>query len=316
MELIVNNKLITTPIVDIIKLLREETGNKYFQYIGEDGTDDIKVTCPFHKNGQEHRASCHIYNRADNPNIYKGTTHCFTCQKKVPLYTVVGYCFGKNDDFGKQWLVDNFSDIIVDYHEYLPEINLSKSCDQQKYLDESILDKYRYIHPYMKKRKLDESIIKQFSVGYDFETNSLVFPLWDIKNRLTAITRRSVSGKQFQLESSKNKDVYLLNFIENWNITTVYVVESQINALTLWGWGYPAIALLGTGSTYQYNILKKSGIRSYILCFDGDEAGDHGKIRFINAFNNDVLISSKQIPRNKDVNDLTKEEFDSLPIIS
>ena len=30
MELIVNNKLITTPIVDIIKLLREETGNKYF----------------------------------------------------------------------------------------------------------------------------------------------------------------------------------------------------------------------------------------------------------------------------------------------
>ena len=49
MELIVNNKLITTPIVDIIKLLREETGNKYFQYIGEDGTDDIKVTCPFQK---------------------------------------------------------------------------------------------------------------------------------------------------------------------------------------------------------------------------------------------------------------------------
>ena len=168
----------------------------------------------------------------------------------------------------------------------------------------------------MAQRKLTPDVLRKFKVGYNTETNSITFPVWDEHGNLVMITERSVNTKHFYIPPDVIKPIYLLNFIKKENITSVYVTESQINALTLWSWGYPAIALLGTGSTYQYNILKKSGIRSYILCFDGDEAGDHGKIRFINAFNNDVLISSKQIPRNKDVNDLTKEEFDSLPIIS
>ena len=315
MDLIINNKLIDAPIVTILKDLREETGNKYFQFIDENGIEDIKVTCPFHKDGQEHRPSCHVYAKSDNPKIYKGTTHCFTCGKRVPLYTVVGYCFGRDDEFGKQWLVDRYGNIILNELEYLPEIELNNNTNKVDYLDESILSKYRYFHPYMFKRKLTEDIIKTFSVGYDFETNSIVFPVWDENNHLVALTRRSVNGKQFQLESNKNKSVYLLNFIKNWNITTVYVVESQINALTLWTWGYPAIALLGTGSRYQYEILKKSGIRNYILCFDGDEAGDKGRDRFINAMNDDIFISYKVIPRGKDVNDLDKETFDSLEVI-
>lgn len=314
MDLIINNKIINASIVDILKQLRAETEYKYFNYIDEHGTEDIKVTCPFHKDGQERRASCHIYAKSDNPHIYKGTTHCFTCGKKVPLYTVVGYCFDKDDEFGKQWLVDRFGDILINEIEFLPEINLDKK-ENNEFLDESILNKYKYFHPYMFKRKLTEDIIKMFSVGYDAETNSIVFPVWNENDKLVALTRRSVNGKQFQLENNKNKSVYLLNFIKKWNITTVYVVESQINALTLWAWGYPAIALLGTGSKYQYDILKKSGIRDYILCFDGDEAGDKGRDRFIKAMNTDVFISSKILPRGKDVNDLNKEDFDLLEVI-
>ena len=99
------------------------------------------------------------------------------------------------------------------------------------------------------------------------------------------------------------------------NIDTVIVCESQINALTLWSWGYPAIALIGTGSPHQYEVLKKSGIRNYILCFDGDEAGDKGTNRFKKNMSSDVFISTKLIPRGKDVNNLTKEEFDKLPLI-
>ena len=98
-------------------------------------------------------------------------------------------------------------------------------------------------------------------------------------------------------------------------MTTVYVVESQINCLTLWQWGYPAIALFGTGSKKQYDILNRSGIRNYILCFDGDDAGRKATQRFIDNLKSDVFISVKQIPDGKDVNDLTKEEFDKLLVI-
>lgn len=52
-----------------------------------------------------------------------------------------------------------------------------------------------------------------------------------------------------------------------------------------------------------------------MLCFDGDSAGDKGAQRFIRNIRNDVLVSQIKIPRGKDVNDLTKEEFESLPIV-
>ena len=85
--------------------------------------------------------------------------------------------------------------------------------------------------------------------------------------------------------------------------------------MTLWSWGYPAIALIGTGSEHQMKILNKCPIRNYILCFDGDEAGDKGIKRFQTNIRKDVMISQKVIPRGKDVNDLSKEEFDNLKII-
>lgn len=62
-------------------------------------------------------------------------------------------------------------------------------------------------------------------------------------------------------------------------------------------------------------ILNRSGIRTYILCFDGDSAGDHGIERFKRYIKNDTIVMVKQQVRDgRDVNDLTKEEFDRLPI--
>lgn len=77
---------------------------------------------------------------------------------------------------------------------------------------------------------------------------------------------------------------------------------------------YPAVALLGTGSKYQYEILRKTSIHNYILCLDGDDAGRKGTSRFIKSMNSDVFVAVKQIPEGKDVNDLTKEEFEQLEV--
>ena len=166
----------------------------------------------------------------------------------------------------------------------------------------------------MWKRKLSKEVVDKFKIGYDPKTQSIIFPVWDEKNNLVLLTSRSVNSKAFYIEADKDKPVYLLNHIINENIKTVYVCESQINALTLWSWGYPAIALFGTGSRYQYDILNRSPIRSYILCFDGDEPGDKGIKRFKSNIRKDVLISVKKIPRSKDVNDLDKEEFENIKL--
>lgn len=310
MELIVNNKLITAPIREILLQLKNEIGDTYLDYIGPEKGSDIAITCPWHKDGHERRPSCHIYTISDDPTIYRGTCHCFTCGKKAPLYTLIGKCLDGDDELGKEWLVERFGNVFIQKEEILPEIILEKP--DKRYLDNSILAGYNYYHPYLSKRKLSKELCEYFQVGYDKEADCITFPVWDENNNLVAITRRSVTGKKFILEGNIDKPVYLLNFIRYFNYTTAYVCESQINTLTCWQWGYPAIGLFGTGSKKQYETLRKSGIRNYILCFDGDEAGDKGTKRFIENMNNDVFISVKHIPRGKDVNDLTKEEFDKL----
>ena len=43
--------------------------------------------------------------------------------------------------------------------------------------------------------------------------------------------------------------------------------------------------------------------------FDGDSAGDSGAKRFIKNIRKDVFVDVVKLPRGKDVNDLSKEQF-------
>lgn len=308
MNLIINNTVINEPIINIVKQLKNEATWDVFSKIQDKG-DYIRVTCPYHKDGHENRPSCSIH-ASYNSDLEPGLLHCFTCGEVEPLYKVVAHVLQVNDDIAKEWLVERFGTSIIEKAVEFPSLETIK--EEEEFIDESTLNKYAYYHPYMFKRGLTEEVINKFKIGYDDETKSIVFPVWDEKGNLVMITERSVEGKKYHIQANKKKSVYLLNYIIKENKTTVYVVESQINALTLWSWGYPAIALLGTGSNEQYNILNKSGIRSYILCFDGDDAGKKGRKRFIDNVNKNVFILSKDIPEGKDVNDLTKEQFDAL----
>lgn len=318
MDLIIDNKIIEAPIVDIIQALREDTGNYYFNYIGKDGDKDIKVTCPYHKNGVENRSSAGIFNLKDDPEVEYGFFKCFTCGKKVPLYAVVSHCFDKDEKFGKEWLVDNFGSLLP-IQKMIPPAFIQKKKEKvvvdREYIDESELNKFNYIHPYMYKRKLTNDVIAKFKIGYDKDTDSITFPCWDINGNLTSISRRSVSGKRFNLERDLKKDVYLLNFINPKVDNTVYVTESQINALTLWSYGLPAIALFGTGTEHQYDILNNYGIKHYVLCLDPDDAGRKGTIRLINNLKK-CIIDIKDLPDGKDVNDLTQSEFNDARLLT
>lgn len=304
----IGNKVITTPIKTILQQLNKESNNRFFKDIKDKG-NQLCITCPSHKQGQENNPSCFITD--DFSDDMNGVWHCFTCGASGTLLDLVAYCF---DDIviASEWLTERFADTLIVQEILLPEIKLEK--DKKEYLDESILQEYSYFHPYMFKRGLTEEIIRKFKVGCTPDGKYITFPCWDEHGHLVGIFKRSTEGKHFIIPKNIDKPIYLLNFIKDENITTVYVTESQFNALTCWSWGYPAIALFGTGTKEQYEILKRSGIRHFILCFDGDIAGDAGIKRFINNMPDDIMISVKYIPRNKDVNNLTKDEFDNLVI--
>lgn len=124
------------------------------------------------------------------------------------------------------------------------------------------------------------------------------------------LTRRSVLNKTFLIEQDKEKPLYLLNEILNKHYNKVIITEGQIDALTAWDYGFPAIATLGGLSDKQIDILNKSNINFVITMFDNDNAGKTFTKKLINKLNKNIFVIETQLPSNKkDINDLTYEEF-------
>ncbi len=316
MQLEVKGRLIDTPIKTILETIKRECPHPILHDIVDKERDkNVTITCPFHKNGAENKPSCHVFKEEDDPKVTYGTVHCFTCGYSASLPQFVADCFGEEYSFGEQWLIERFGNILLQKSTLLPEIKLDNSPKQVKGLSEEALAQYDYYHPYMYQRGLTKEVIDTFRVGYDSKRDAITFPVWDDKGVPLFVTARSVRDKKFYIPFEAEKPVYLLNFVKKWGIDSVYICESQINTLVLWSWGYPALGLFGTGSPHQYDILRKSGIRSYTLCLDGDAAGDKGIARFKANMPEDVLITVKKMPRGRDVADLTKEQFDSLEVI-
>jgi len=65
-------------IRDMQSYLLLKTGIRYFGRI-KPTPNDIMVSCPFHKGGQERKPSCGIKRYADEKGS-AGTVHCFSCR--------------------------------------------------------------------------------------------------------------------------------------------------------------------------------------------------------------------------------------------
>lgn len=311
MELVIDSTVIETPIIDILKDIRLETSGRFLREIIPNG-NNVRVTCPWHKDGMESHGSCDVYCNVDG-DLVCGTAHCFTCGKSKNLISLSARCLGISYENAKNWLVERYGGDYIDGKiiEFADEIQLhpQEKIEEEKEID---LSKYDYYHPYMWKRNLSKEVVDKFRIGYNRDRDTITFPVWDEFGKLVMVTERSVNSKKFYIGEGVEKPVYLLNFIEKWNIDKVIVTESQINCLTSWGYGYPAIALFGTGSEHQLDILNRSGIKSYILMFDGDKAGREGARRFKKGIKKSVFVKDIQMPFGKDVNDLSKEEFKKL----
>lgn len=313
----VDKYIIDASVEDILKKLLAELEIRGIDYLRilKRNNNNIQTCCPYHNDGKEQRPSSGI-TVEDKGNVEAGTFHCFACGKTASLSELIAHCFGSNDaKVGSDWILDNFSSFrsVARKDELinaLSSIFQARTEQKSNYISEQELDEYRYIHPYMYKRKLTDEIIEYFDVGYDSKTDCITFPCNDIDGNCLFIARRSTKTKFFNYPESVDKPVYALDKIPD-DATYVIICESIINALTLWSWGYYAVALLGTGSENQYKILNKFKCRHYITAFDGDNAGDNATIRFRKNIKNKV-IETLIIPRGKDVNDLTLEEFKQL----
>jgi hypothetical protein len=314
MHIKIRNKLIVTPVETILRQVQKELTNGKLRDIEEAKTNsrNCNITCPIHKDGFESKPSCQILTDPNDDELEVGWAHCFTCGYSGPLVNTINALFDEMDPrFGEDWLLDRFGNVFINQVEYLPPFE--KITPVKQFMKEEELIEFDYYHPYMWKRKLSKEVVDKFRVGYDTNRNAITFPVYDEKHRLVMVTARCVDTKRFYIPEGVEKPVYLLfDILERGINNNVMVCESQINTLYARSLGYESIGLIGTGSKTQLETLKHSGIRNYILAFDGDEAGRKGAARFKKALGNDCFILDLILPKGKDINDLSKEEIESL----
>ena len=323
--MVINNTPFTASAEEIIdELKRQLTINKINLLNSiRDTPENIMVSCPYHKNGQERRPSAGI-KKSD------GTFHCFACGEVHTLPEVISYCFGKDDEFGNfgwNWLLKNFVSISVEERKPLDiQFNRKKITVAPKdFISEEELDSYRYTHQYMYKRKLTDEIIELFDIGYDKDTECITFPVRDVNGNCLFVARRSVNTKFFKYPKGAEKPLcglYELNATRSVNGHPVHILhnfpneiiicESMIDALTCWVYGKYAVALNGLGNDLQFKQLRELPCRKYILATDNDSAGMKARKRIRNNVRNKLITEYKFPPNRKDINDLTKEEFDNL----
>lgn len=314
--IIVDNVPIMADIPDILRLLQVELRASGIRLLKDvnyrmASSGSIMLTCPYHGNGEENKPSMGMTTREIKKKdrvIPIGYCHCFSCHEKVPLESFISHCFGMDDGgvFGARWLIDRFTADVDNRACFFEPIKQESTEEKQEHISEEELEKYSFIHPYMKERHLAYQQIVDYDIGYDRLTDCITFPVHDIKGRTLFIVKRSVKYKRFYIPNEVDKPLYgIYQAIKNFPCAReLYVCESILNALMLVKWGKPAVALLGTGSDYQIDILKQLDYRRIILCLDNDTAGEMASKKIKNRLKRYKLVSKITIKeKGKDIND-------------
>ena len=303
-----NDNFYEINLIDIIQELKQqlELNNVFLFSRIRELPEDLMVSCPFHKEGQEKKPSCGI-RKSD------GWAHCFSCDTSCSLEQLISRCFGVDDlgQYGLNWLKNNFlgdiskeRNISISLDRKLLKINPQNSQNQNlntNYISDAELNKYRYYHPYMYERKMTNEVIEIFDIGYDKETNCITFPIRDKNGNCLFVARRSVSVKYFNYPNNAEKPLY--GVYELYQLKEfpkeVYICESMIDAITLWTYKKYAVALNGLGTKNQIAELNKLPCRKFILATDNDAAGQKARQKLRDAIYNQIVTEIKLPKRTK-----------------
>lgn len=303
--------------------------------------DYYSIYCPIHKDGQERRPSCGILLKDQykgGRRYSAGFCHCFGCGYSKSLPELITDLLQRRgiSQTGIDWLKQNVPgfDPEVDTELLIPPdladeisynmapLDFFKRLQSQKksYVSEEELASYRLTVPYMYQRKMTDEAIERFDVGFDAhfrpdgwdkEIPCITMPVRDLNGRTLFFCRRSIEGKFFHYPYGVVKPVYGLELVPK-DCKSVIIVESCINAITCFVYGYTAVALLGTGNDYQMQQLKESGIREFVICLDNDSAGLKGVQRIKHALSDYAMLWTITMPAGRDVNEVSAEEFHAL----
>lgn len=177
-----------------------------------------------------------------------------------------------------------------------------------------VLEQFAYTHPYMERRRgIEEIYQRALMIGYDREKKAVSIPIFDKYGGLVNIKFRSVTSKVFWYygKNPVRDHLYLLDLVSKKGSKRVFLVESEIDAITLFKNGFPAIAVMGSSMTKkQKRLILDSGIKTLVLACDNDKAGERLARSIYKELGGLICVETMNFPEKyKDVNDIPTEEL-------
>lgn len=308
--LIVDNYIINKPIIDILYRLQLTLTNGKLKDI-KVGTDNIVVTCPRHADGREASPACNIY-IGDDESVAYGFTNCFVCGKIGSFSQFVAECFDCSESYAKHWLIKTFEGELIERPVFMADaIQIGpKKAPITRKINKSVLDSFQKWTPYLGKRKLLRETCEKFRIRYDSKYRQLIFPVFNQKDDLLMLVKRSIDTKSFYIDKSQPKPLYCFDQILKNKVQTAVVTEGPIDTLLGNQYGMPTFGTFGMPSDIQIDQVNKSDIKVLYLMFDNDEAGKKFNRMFHQRINPRIILIDVEIPSPyKDIGDLSQELF-------
>ena len=250
--------------------------------------DNVIGTCPFHQDVK----------RSFSINSDTGQYICFSesCGASGGLYSFLVEALHYTKEKAKKLAEEYGAFSAQKRSEGWPEPKAWKDRrkkkvdprDRTKVMDEAILGIYDFCPKYMlKKRGFTKATLKSWEIGFDHDSERVVFPVRDERGRLIGLSKRTTKNedpKYLHLNFQKNRHLYGLHRIEHRN--DVIVVEGQTDHLAVW----QALQLcpelrdhVGVVSTMGARVSKEqvdkiARFKRVILAFDAKVVKDNGKV--------------------------------------
>lgn len=244
--------------------------------------------------------------------------------------------------------------------ETLFNINREVGIYYHNNLVELLKEENNIVKEYVKKRQFDMKTINKFGIGfangkihlfdyliskgfskeeilksgiliendrgkiYDRFYSRLIFPIFDIRDRIIAFGGRVLDKSLPKYVNSqeneiyhKGKTLYLMNFAKRNKQDRIIIVEGYMDAIALQKSGFDnAVASLGTALTDDQARLLKKYTDNVIICYDQDSAGQNATLRGLDilhkrGINVKVLKLDKPDVKDPDeyINKYGKERF-------
>ena len=169
---------------------------------------------------------------------------------------------------------------------------------------------------YLNSRGITDKEIIKWHIGYDKETNRIVFPLYSKSNQVVGFNKRVLDNRTKGVHSkyinSKNSDIfnkstflYGIHYIKQ-ELNYIIITEGSMDVILATKYGLQnVVCTLGTTLSKQHVEAIKKMHKIPIIVYDGDEKGRYATQKAANLFmENNMYCKVVNLPEGFDLADI------------